>query len=73
MPKEMTYIHMSKLYPERVGASEESYPLFRCPKCKCIGIVDWEQFRGVVSIECYNNCGYHETIDWLNVIHVEVE
>lgn len=33
-----------------IGANEESFPLFRCPKCGAVGEIDREQFEGLVSI-----------------------
>ena len=48
-----------------IGATEESFPLFRCPKCKTSGIIDKDQFHGRVSVVCGNSeCDYHETTDW---------
>ncbi len=52
------------LRPDVVGATRESFPLFRCPGCGQTGSIDAEQFRGQVSIECPFGCGYHETRDW---------
>ena len=46
-----------------VGATHESFPLFRCPSCSKVGDIDDDQFRGRVSIVC-GNCGYHETVNW---------
>lgn len=45
-----------------VGATAESFPLFRCPGCGLVGEIDEDQFHGRVSIVC--PCGYHETRDW---------
>jgi len=50
------------LQPDVIGATEESFPLFRCPNCKSTGEIDRDQFEGSVSIMC--GCGYHETKDW---------
>ena len=53
------------LRPGVVGATVESFPLFRCPKCGGTGTIDLEQFLGMVSVECtHEGCGYHETHDW---------
>ena len=53
------------LKPDVVGATQESFPLFRCPKCKCSGVIDEDQFHGRVSIQCpHESCDYHETKDW---------
>ena len=46
-----------------IGATDESFPLFRCPGCKHVGDIDDDQFHGRVSIDC-TNCDYHETQDW---------
>ena len=32
-----------------------------CPRCWVEAILDEDQFRGVVNIQC--DCGYHETHD----------
>lgn len=48
---------------DMIGASKESFPLFRCPTCLGVGDIDADQFHGRVSILC-ENCGYHETKDW---------
>lgn len=52
------------LRPEVVGATAESFPLFRCPGCLKTGEIDEDQFHGRVSIDCPFGCGYHETRDW---------
>lgn len=46
-----------------IGATVESFPLFRCPKCTQTGEIDLDQFMGKVSIMC-PMCPYHETKDW---------
>lgn len=46
------------LRPGVVGATRESYPLFRCPRCGRSGVIDEDQFRG------REGCAYHETRDW---------
>ncbi len=51
------------LTPDQVGATKESFPLFRCPSCKGVGDIDDDQFHGRVSILC-EACVYHETTDW---------
>ena len=53
---------MGFLTAETVGATRESFPLFRCPLCKKTGTIDDDQFNGRVSIQC--DCGYHETKNW---------
>lgn len=53
---------MGTLRPGVIGATEESFPLFRCPDCKRTGEIDDDQFRGTISILC--ECGYHEAKDW---------
>lgn len=56
---------MSAIKNETIGTDHESYPLFRCPKCKAVGIIDWDQFNGTASIICATtDCDYHETKDW---------
>lgn len=45
-----------------VGATAESFPLFRCPGCKQSGLIDEDQYYGRVSVECV--CGWHVTRDW---------
>jgi len=58
-------VHMGILRPEVIGANRESFPLFRCPKCKNTGIIDLDQVHGRVSVQCpYDGCDYHETKDW---------
>ena len=53
------------LQPEVIGATQKSFPLFRCPKCKQVGTIDDDQFHGRVSTQCFlNGCDYHETRDW---------
>lgn len=53
------------LRPGVVGATRESYPLFRCPRCGRSGVIDEDQFRGRVSVQCpHEGCVYHETRDW---------
>lgn len=53
------------LKPEVIGATAESFPLFRCPACKEVGEIDADQFEGRVSIECpFSHCLYHETKNW---------
>lgn len=48
-----------------IGATAESFPLFRCPKCLRTGTIDDDQFHGRVSIQCpREGCDYHETTDW---------
>ncbi len=47
-----------------IGASNNTFPMFRCPICKQSGLIDDDQFHGQVSIQCENNCTYHETKDW---------
>lgn len=48
-----------------IGATEESFPLFRCPMCGTTGEIDREQFDGKVSVLCpVETCEYHETNDW---------
>jgi len=32
---------------------------FKCPKCLLVGLIDFDQAKGNVSIQC--RCGYHET------------
>lgn len=51
------------LHPRTLGATKESYPLFRCPKCRQTGFIDEDQFHGRVSIVC-DHCDYHETNNW---------
>lgn len=54
-----------RLRPETTGATQESFPLFRCPGCKRSGTIDEDQFHGRVSIQCpFEDCSYHETKDW---------
>lgn len=50
------------LRPGVLGATAESYPLFRCPQCRQSGVIDQEQYLGLASIQC--ECGYHESRDW---------
>ena len=50
------------LRPNVLGATLESFPLFRCPGCGQTGHIDADQFRGSVSVQC--ECGWHQTIDW---------
>lgn len=52
------------LRPDVVGATGESFPLFRCPGCGETGTIDDDQFHGRVSIACPFACGYHEQRDW---------
>lgn len=48
-----------------IGATEESFPLFRCPGCEKSGEIDRDQFEGRVSIVCTRDgCTYHETKNW---------
>ena len=54
---------MGLLTADTIGATRESFPLFRCPSCKGTGTIDEEQFHGRVSIICAF-CDYHETQDW---------
>ena len=54
---------MGKLTPLTLGATQESFPLFRCPQCLETGLIDDDQFHGRVSIIC-EFCQYHETQDW---------
>ena len=50
-----------------IGATQESFALFRCPSCKSSGLIDDDQFHGRVSIQCETEgCSYHETKDWSN-------
>lgn len=54
-----------------VGTRMGLYPLFKCPQCKGVGIIDEEQFHGKVSIQCpFAPCTYHETKDWAEVKYV---
>ena len=62
---------LGTLTPETIGATKESFPLFRCPICKKSGVIDLDQFHGRVSIVCGQAsvalggfCEYHETKDW---------
>lgn len=61
------------IHKDQIGATKESFPLFRCPKCKKTGLIDDDQFHGRVSIVCITPlCDYHETKDWsANVEHSE--
>lgn len=52
------------LRPDIRGATAESFPLFRCPRCGRTGTIDEDQFHGRVSVECPFGCGYHATVDW---------
>ena len=53
------------LRPDVIGATRESFPLFRCPQCKHSGFIDEDQFHGRVSIVCPTpDCTYHETKAW---------
>lgn len=54
---------MAVLKNNVVGATKESFPLCRCPKCRKTGVVDLGQFRGLVSMIC-PSCDFHETINW---------
>lgn len=51
---------------DTLGTNSEAFPLFRCPGCKQTGIIDKEQYEGIISIQCHN-CNYHETKDWSDV------
>lgn len=51
------------LRPLVLGATDESFPLFRCPQCLETGYIDADQFNGRLSIIC-DFCKYHETKDW---------
>ena len=59
------------IHKDQIGATKESFPLFRCPECKKTGLIDDDQFHGRVSIVCVvtHGCDYHETKDWS--IHVQ--
>ena len=59
-------ITMGTLKADVIGATKESFPLFRCPDCKLTGSIDDDQFHGRVSIVC-SYCSYHETKDWSQV------
>lgn len=37
----------------------------RCPGCGTWGLLDDDQLRGHVSAVCPNECGWHETHDFL--------
>ena len=54
---------MGFLKADQIGATGDSFPLFRCPKCKKSGVIDDDQFHGRVSIIC-EFCDYHDTKDW---------
>lgn len=53
---------MGRLRPDQIGATAETFPLFRCPQCLTSGFIDEDQLYGRVSILC--NCGYHQMRDW---------
>ena len=36
-----------------------------CPSCHRVGLIDDDQFSGLVSIQC--QCGFHETIDFQRI------
>lgn len=45
-----------------IGTSPKIYPFFRCPKCKEVGVISENQYKGLMGIKCH--CGYEETKDW---------
>ena len=51
------------LRADQIGATAETFPLFRCPECGWSGVIDDDQFRGRVSIQC-PVCPYHQTKNW---------
>src|SRR3972149_2949727 len=53
---------MGFLGARTVGATRESFPLFRCPSCRKSGVMDGDQFHGRTSIIC--RCGWHKTVNW---------
>ena len=62
---------MGILKADQIGATADSFPLFRCPVCHESGFIDDDQFHGRVSIQCptidrcdEHGCTYHETKDW---------
>ena len=58
-------VKVGVLHPMVLGATQESYPLFRCPKCMDVGYIDADQFHGRTSVVCsVDGCGYHEARDW---------
>lgn len=45
-----------------LNATPDTYGTFCCPNCRTVGIVDEDQARGRVSIQCPTpGCGFHET------------
>ena len=42
--------------------TDNIYAFTKCPGCDIIGIIDYDQFHGDVSMLC--DCGYHETVDF---------
>ena len=53
------------LHPWVLGATKESWPLFRCPGCGEVGYINQDQFHGMESVECpMPRCGYQGTNDW---------
>lgn len=56
---------MEILREGQLGATKDSFPLFRCPLCHESGLIDEDQFHGRVSIQCPAGvCPYHDTKDW---------
>lgn len=44
----------------------------RCPACGTRGMIDDDQLRGRVSVECASpGCGFHETVDFLPHLSAE--
>lgn len=44
------------------GHSSQWMWWIRCPGCGQVGMIDEDQYKGRVSIQC-TNCPYHETHD----------
>jgi predicted RNA-binding Zn-ribbon protein involved in translation (DUF1610 family) len=43
------------------NATPDDYATFDCPGCGLHGVIDKEQYDGVVSIDC-PACSFHETV-----------
>ena len=47
-----------------IKKANDNFYWFQCPGCGDKGHIDKEQAEGKISILC-ENCGYHETKNWL--------
>jgi len=52
---------------KRVNRDGKFVIKLKCPRCEVYGEIDDDQYHGRISIQCTDECGFHETINFLSV------